>query len=71
MGLSLSISSEKLHYFNGSAYESIITIKNDKWYLIKVDFECTDRYYSGLRKNQWRITINGTIFIKLGLDPLL
>jgi len=58
IGVSLSLSSEKLHYFNGSTYESIITIENNRWYLIKVNFECINRHYSILGKNQWRITNN-------------
>ncbi|MHA1671279.1 MAG: hypothetical protein ACTSV5_11990, partial [Promethearchaeota archaeon] len=36
-----------------------IDIENDYWYLIKIDFECSNNNYSGLEKNQYKITING------------
>ena len=59
-GFSLSIASDSFYYFNGSSYVKIADIENDKWYQIKIDFECTNNYYSGLDINQWKISINGT-----------
>ncbi len=59
-GFSLGIASDSFFYFNGSSYEKIVSIENDKWYQIRIDFECTNNYYSRLDKNQWKITINGT-----------
>jgi len=59
-GFSLSIGSDSIFYFNGSSYEKIVDIENDKWYKIRIYFECTNNFYSGLNKNQWKITINGT-----------
>ncbi|GAI60744.1 unnamed protein product, partial [marine sediment metagenome] len=50
-GFSLSITSESFFHFNGSSYEKIVNIENDKWYQIKIDFECTNNLYSGLNKN--------------------
>jgi hypothetical protein len=37
-----------------------VDVENDKWYQIRIDFECTNNLYSGLDKNQWKITINET-----------
>ena len=59
-GFSLRIVSDSFFYFNGSSYEKIVNIENDKWYQIRIDFECTNNNYSGLDKNEWKITINGT-----------
>ena len=59
-GFSLSIASESFFYFNGSSYVKIVDIENDKWYQIRIDFECTNNNYSGLDINQWKISINGT-----------
>ena len=59
-GFSLSIASDSFYYFNGSSYVKIADIENDKWYQIKIDFECSNNNYSGLDINQWKISINGT-----------
>ncbi len=51
-GFSLSIASESFFYFNGSSYVKIVDIDNDKWYQIRIVFECTSNNYSGLDINQ-------------------
>ena len=58
-GFSLRIDSNAFYGFNGTNYEKIIDIENDYWYQIKIYFECSNNYYSGLAKNQYKITING------------
>ena len=65
-GFSLSIASDSFFYFNGSSYVKIVDIENDKWYQIKIDFECTNNNYSGLDVNQWKISINGTEYGNYG-----
>ena len=60
IGFSLCLTNDSFFYFNGSSYEKIVDIENDKWYHMRIDFECTNNNYSGLDKNQWKITINGT-----------
>jgi len=60
IGFSLCLTNDSFFYFNGSSYEKIVDIENDKWYHMRIDFECTNNIYSGLDKNQWKITINGT-----------
>lgn len=60
IGFSLCLTNESFLYFNGSDDEKIVDIESDKWYDLKIDFECTNNNYSGLEKNQWKLTINGT-----------
>ena len=60
IGFSLCLTNDSFFYFNGSSYEKIVDIENDKWYHMRIDFECTNNNYLGLDKNQWKITINGT-----------
>ncbi|NVM36610.1 MAG: hypothetical protein HWN81_13525 [Candidatus Lokiarchaeota archaeon] len=59
-GFSLCLTNDSFFYFNGNNYTKIIDIENDKWYNMKIDFECLYSNYSGLAKNQWKATINGT-----------
>jgi len=41
-------------------------IQHDKWYQVKLTFECTEGNYSGLGKYHWKALINGTEYINLG-----
>ena len=59
-GFSISIVADSFSYFNGSSYEKIVDVENDKWYQVRIDFECTNNNYSGLDMHQWKISINGT-----------
>ncbi|MHA1499445.1 MAG: hypothetical protein ACTSRT_18100, partial [Promethearchaeota archaeon] len=58
-GFSLRIDSNAFYGLNGTNYEKIIDIENDYWYQVKIDFECGNNSYSGLAKDQYKITING------------
>ncbi|MHA1376553.1 MAG: hypothetical protein ACTSR7_19920, partial [Promethearchaeota archaeon] len=59
-GFSFRIDSNAFYGLNGTNYEKIVDIENDNWYQIKIDFECGNNNYSGLAKNQYKITINGS-----------
>ena len=61
-GISFTIMHNAFYYYNGSIYKKIRDIENDKWYQYRIDFECTDGNYMGLKKNRWKATINGTEF---------
>jgi hypothetical protein len=62
LGFSLKIKNGGFYYFNGSTFEKITVITNNVWYKIKLDFECTDSYYSGLNQYHWKVVINQTEF---------
>ena len=61
-GFSLCLTNDSFFSFNGSSYTKIIDIEEDKWYNMNIDFECSYSNYSGLGKNQWKTTINGTVY---------
>jgi len=62
IGFSLYLTNDSLFCLNGSIYEKMTDIENDKWYHTRIDFECTYNNYSGLEKNQWKVMINDTSY---------
>jgi len=60
IGFSLCLTNDSFFYFNGSSYEKIVDVENDKWYHMRIDFEFTNSNYSGLEKNQYKVWVNDT-----------
>ncbi|MBA7622878.1 hypothetical protein ES703_30265 [subsurface metagenome] len=53
------VTKDKFRYFNGSLVDMGITALDNKWYHMKVDFECTTGGYTGLSQFTWRVYIDG------------
>jgi len=52
-------------YYDGNNYIRLHPIEDNKWYEIKLEFECSDGGYQGLNKYEWRVTINGNVYSNL------
>jgi hypothetical protein len=59
LGISFSIESEAFYTYNGSNYQKIRDIESYTWYNFSIDFESTNRNYSGLDRYYWQVRING------------
>jgi len=55
-----SLNAESFCIYNGTDYQKIITLENNKWYLYKLYFECTINNNFGLKQYFWKINVNGT-----------
>ncbi len=51
---------EAFYFYNGSNYQKIRDLENNKWYLYKLYFDCTPNNNLGLNQYFWRVNINGT-----------
>ncbi|MBY8990896.1 MAG: hypothetical protein KGD58_09090 [Candidatus Lokiarchaeota archaeon] len=49
----------QLQRYNGTNWINITTIENNKWYHIRIDFECSTGNYSGLSEYSWKLYLNG------------
>lgn len=58
----------QLQRYNGTDWINITTVENNKWYHIRIDFECTNGNYSGLSEYSWKLYLNGGI--PFGLRPI-
>ncbi|UCC19769.1 MAG: hypothetical protein JSV62_00395 [Promethearchaeota archaeon] len=50
---------DTIKYWNSTDWIDITTIQSNKWYHIRIDFECTGGNYSGLAQYTWCLYING------------
>ncbi len=53
--------SNTIQYWNGANWIEIenITVQNDEWFHVRIDFECSNGGYQGLAQYTWQIFING------------
>lgn len=66
--LAIRTKDNQLQRYNGTHYINIAKIENNKWYHIRIDFECSSGNYSGLAENSWKLYLNGGI--PFGLRPI-
>ena len=57
-----------LRVYNGylqkylGSWQNVVSLQNDTWYHLRVDFECTTGAYTGLSQYNWRLFVNNTNF---------
>lgn len=54
--------SNKFQYWDGLNWYNITDSQEDKWYNIRIDFECSSGGYHGLGQYEWRLYINGIVY---------
>ncbi|MHA1327007.1 MAG: hypothetical protein ACTSRH_06765 [Promethearchaeota archaeon] len=61
-GPTLYLGKDSWKYFNGVSYQELLNMSIPsifRWHHVRIDFECNFNNYSRLKKNEFRITIDG------------